>query len=471
MSSLSNLQKMLPISIVLIVASFSLPSYAQNAASSTNQTQMLEQQIQSLQQPGGATPASAQQAATSAQQQAQSAAQAATDNANSTLKALQQAQVVGPNQGQNPLQQTGSGQNLGNAAQVLAGTATGAAPTAQTAQNPGQPGATNAPPTNSLPSLVPPTQQVTPAQLTPTAPTVPPPVPQAGMDQNAAPAAAQLPSTQQVGAVPNPAETAIRSMSPQDLNDAAFTATMQNVLPMTPDQIQKLRSLYNASQYAAASSPDAPPRPTATSLFVDLSPGATPPVIRLSQGFVSSLVFIDSSGAPWPIESYDVGNPTAFNIQWDKTSNTLMVQSQTLYNYGNLAVKLRGLNTPIMLTLIPGQKAVDYRVDLRVQGYGPNASALPVGNGLPNSADPTLLNILDGIPPDGSKILTVSGPEVQAWLSGTTMYVRTRMDVISPGWISTMSSADGMHAYQMQPTPILLITENGKVVQLKIEGF
>lgn len=256
-----------------------------------------------------------------------------------------------------------------------------------------------------------------------------------------------------------------------DLDDAAFNSMIENTLPMSPSQIQKLRSVYMASQFAAASSPVTPPRPTATSVFVDLSPGSTPPVVRLAQGFVTSLVFVDSSGAPWPIEAYDIGNPSAFNIQWDKTSNTLMIQATVLYTYGNLAVKLRGLDTPVMLTLIPGQKAVDYRVDLRVQGMGPNARLSSSENSLPASTSSDLLNVLDGVPPAGSKVLKVEGGNCQAWLSGDKMYVRTRLSVLSPGWVATLSSADGMHAYQMQPTPMLLVSQNGQVMQLKVEGF
>jgi intracellular multiplication protein IcmK len=264
--------------------------------------------------------------------------------------------------------------------------------------------------------------------------------------------------------------SAVSTVSDADISDAAFSAMVKNALPMSPDQIQKLRSVYMASQFAASSSPIAPPRPTATSQFVDLSPGATPPVIRLAQGFVTSLVFVDSTGAPWPIASYDVGNPSAFNIQWDKTSNTLMVQSTVLYNYGNLAVRLRGLDTPVMLTLIPGQKAVDYRVDLRVQGLGPNHQPL-VMNTLPASTDSDLLNVLDGVPPPNSTVLSVEGGDCQAWSSGDKMYVRTRLNILSPGWVSTLSSADGMHAYEMQPTPMLLVSQNGEVLQLKVEGF
>jgi len=255
------------------------------------------------------------------------------------------------------------------------------------------------------------------------------------------------------------------------INELAFEGVEQQLFPLDPEQIIKIRKKYNQSEFAKATTPGVPPKPTATSQFVNLSPGSTPPVIRLSQGFVSSLVFLDSTGAPWPISAYDLGDPLAFNISWDKTSNTLMIQSNKLYTYGNLAVRLRGLNTPVMLTLIPGQKAVDYRVDLRVQGYGPNAKSMPMEEGLPPSASDLLLHVLDGVPPQGSSRLTVSGGEARAWLLENKMYVRTNLTILSPGWLGSMTSADGMHAYEMQKSPVLLVSWHGKVMQLKVEGL
>lgn len=462
MQSLLASRRFLIILAALALGQFSALSYAQTPS---NQSQ-LEQQIQSLQ---NITPQQTQQL-----QQAYQA-KMAQNNASTAQNALQQAQLVGPtNQNQggapnlNPVQnvntvlQPPAGQTLVQAGGNGLSTYTNPTQplTASTAQAPSAVASLGAAggqaPANI--TIPPPPAPTTPVAAGPPPPQAPQPAP-----QPVAPTVVAQPATP--AAVPSP------SFTPSQINDAAFSASVENILPMTPDQIQKLRSMYQQSQYAAASSPDTPPRPTATSVFVDLSPGATPPVIRLAQGFITSLVFIDSSGAPWPIQAYDVGNPQAFNIQWDKTTNTMMIQSMTMYNYGNLAIRLRGLPTPIMLTLIPGQKAVDYRVDLRVQGYGPNAIALPSGNGMPNSADPTLLGVLDGVPPDGSRLLSVTGGECQAWLAGNNLYVRTRLDVLSPGWLSTMSSADGMHAYAMQPTPVLLVSQNGKVVQLKIEGF
>ncbi len=255
------------------------------------------------------------------------------------------------------------------------------------------------------------------------------------------------------------------------IDDIAFHNAERHLFPLGPEKIVKLRDKYEKNELAKTQSPGTPPKPTATSQFVNLSPGSTPPVIRLSQGFVSSLVFLDSTGAPWPIAAYDLGDPNAFNIQWDKVSNTIMIQSNKLYTYGNLAIRLQGLNTPVMLTLIPGQKAVDYRVDLRIQGIGPNASAAPTEEGLPPSASEVLLHVLDGVPPPGSKRLVVSGGDARAWLFNGQMYIRTNLTILSPGWIGSMTSADGMHAYEMPKSPVLLVSWHGKVMQLKVEGL
>ena len=255
------------------------------------------------------------------------------------------------------------------------------------------------------------------------------------------------------------------------INELAMQGVKDQLFPLTPREIIGVKQMYHSNEYAEASPAGTPPKPTATSQFVNLSPGSTPPVIRLAQGFVSSLVFLDSTGAPWPINAYDLGDPAAFNIQWDKTSNTLMIQATKLYTYGNLAVRLRGLNTPVMLTLIPGQKAVDYRVDLRVQGYGPHAITMPMEEGIPAAANDLLLHVLDGVPPPGSSRLVISGGDARAWLLEDRMYIRTALTILSPGWIGSMTSADGTHAYEMQKSPVLLVSWHGKVMQLKVEGL
>lgn len=254
-------------------------------------------------------------------------------------------------------------------------------------------------------------------------------------------------------------------------SDAAFNMMMQQNVPLNPQQVVRLRQMIDNSQRAASIPPTVPPKPVSSTLMINLAPGATPPAIRLAQGYVSSLVFVDSSGSPWPVAAYDMGDPKATNIQWDGKSNILLVQAITPYSAGNLVIRLVGLQTPITLELVSGQRVVDYRTDLHVPGIGPNTTDLPTGTGLPNSANQVLLSVLDGVAPPGSRQLMVRGGDCQAWLVGDTMYLRTRMTVLSPGWVGKMASPDGMYAYELQRTSSVLVSLYGDPVELKIEGF
>jgi len=256
----------------------------------------------------------------------------------------------------------------------------------------------------------------------------------------------------------------------QDSIDA-FNALLQQNMPLSPQQVVQLRQQIDLAQRAAAIPASIPPKPVSSTVMVNLAPGTTPPAIRLAQGYVTSLVFVDSTGSPWPIAAFDIGNPKAVNLQWDGKSNVLMLQAVSAYSDGDIVVRLVGLPTPITLELVAGQPVVDYRVDLHVSGIGPNTKELPVGTVLPGSANQLLLGVLDGIAPPGSTTLTVRGADCQAWLMGEKMYLRTRLTVLSPGWVGTMVSPDGMHAYELPKTSSVLISRYGEPAELKIEGF
>lgn len=252
----------------------------------------------------------------------------------------------------------------------------------------------------------------------------------------------------------------------------AFTQMVRNLMPLNPEQITTLRSMFNKTQQAVTQYPGVPPKPTSSSILVNMSPGAAPPVIRLRAGYVTSLVFLDSTGQPWPVVGYDLGNPKAFSIM-PTTPNgkgdTLMLQALDRYEQGNLAVMLKDENTPVMLTLMPGQRAVDYRVDLRIPGLGPNATVTM--SGLPQTESPVLMDFLDGVAPSGAKLLTIHGAPAQGWIYAGHLFLRTRVTVLSPGWISSMSSPDGTNVYELTKTPVILASERGQMIQLSIKGL
>lgn len=252
---------------------------------------------------------------------------------------------------------------------------------------------------------------------------------------------------------------------------AAFNTMVRQNIPLTPRQIVQLRQQVDNTQRAAAVTPNIPPKPVSSTLMINLAPGTTPPAVRLAQGYVSSLVFVDSTGSPWPIASFDIGNPKSVNIQWDGKSNIILMQAIAPYSDGDIVVRLVGLQTPVTLELVSGQPIVDYRADIHVSGLGPNTKEVPTGVDLPNSASQLLLGVLDGVAPAGSKPLMVQGSGAEAWLLGQKIYLRTRMTVLSPGWVGKMSSPDGMIAYELPKTSSVLVSRFGEPVELKIEGF
>lgn len=256
------------------------------------------------------------------------------------------------------------------------------------------------------------------------------------------------------------------------VEERAFQQEAHNAMPMTPEQIVRFKKMLDSTKKAAASPPKELPKPTLSTHVVNLAPGATPPVVRLQQGFVTSVVFVDNTGAPWPIQSFDVGNPQVFNVEWQEGSNTLMIQALKMYALGNIAVNLNGLSTPVMLTLTEGQKAVDYRVDLRVSQRGPQAQTSSSLAAVPHqSVNTALLGVLDQVPPKGAEDVPVSGGQADAWLFNDKLYLRTRLILLSPSWSGFMSSPDGMNAYELKKTSTVLVSQNGVPVTLTMGGL
>ena len=59
----------------------------------------------------------------------------------------------------------------------------------------------------------------------------------------------------------------------------------------------------------------------------------------------------------------------------------------------------------------------------------------------------------------------------QVWMVGNELYLRSDYVLLSPAWVAKMSSADGMNAYKLQPSPLVLLMRHGQIVSVKIEGL
>lgn len=266
----------------------------------------------------------------------------------------------------------------------------------------------------------------------------------------------------------NPEEE--EDVNEDSIRQQAFRQLLNKTFPLRPTEIIKLHKELEKSKEAVARPVLAPPHPVSSTMPIDLSPGASAPVVRLAKGFVTSLVFVDSTGQPWPIADYTIGNSTDFTIQWDNKTNTLFVQSNKNYVHTNLALRMAELDAPIVISFVTNQKEIDYRLDMQLQARGPNA-VIPVTRELPRVTPQYLVSALDGLPPNGSKQLKVSGIRADAWMYEGKMLLRTKHQLLSPAWSSTVSSVDGMKVYQISPTPSVLVAVDGNPVYATITGM
>lgn len=273
-------------------------------------------------------------------------------------------------------------------------------------------------------------------------------------------------------------QAATPQSAPQSLpplpNQSTFDQVSSNYTSITPNQIRSFKSEVDARQRAVAEDLNAP-KPMTGSISVSLSPGSTPSLIRPYINHTTSFVVVDSSGAPWPVENFKVGNKDAFSVErLDAASpegSSFTIDAKNMYGKSNLILKLKGVPTPVVIDLMAGQKVMDERVEVRVRGRGPNATLAAAGV-LPEATDSRLLPVLDGIAPEGGKSVRVIGSEsTKAWIAGGKMVVRTPMKIISPASRSFVSSSDGTNVYVFTPSTQLVGLQDGNVINLSIQGW
>ncbi|HFI3862472.1 TPA: DotH/IcmK family type IV secretion protein [Enterobacter cloacae] len=217
--------------------------------------------------------------------------------------------------------------------------------------------------------------------------------------------------------------------------------------------------------------------PRISTLTINLSPGASLPVLRTTTFQASTVMFTDNTGAPWPLAAppYN-GNPTGFAVNFIPESSVMTVQARRLYDRGNVTVYLKGLAVPIIIDLNSGEassqaksRVIDSRLDLRIPQRGPQAKKLPTGQTKIGLNNPTLQAFLDGVPPKEARRLKTQGelPDTQVWQMGDDLYIRTRSE-IRDEFELTQASGDGTWLYKLPLTPEVAFSRAGKTVYLSI---
>ncbi len=275
--------------------------------------------------------------------------------------------------------------------------------------------------------------------------------------------------------VTEPPATLARQARRERAREEGFEQLEDHAFPMTPEQLQTLIQSLEITEAVSATHREPETVMTVEPLKLD---AARPPVVRLGQGYGTSLLFTDRTGKSWPITAYQGFNERLFVVSastltgnQEDLPSVLVVQPVASRGAGNLVVTLKGLDTPIVLTLALGQRTVDARKEFKLSLAGPNAE-VEYHAASPAGIETALLNVLNGLPPVASaKRMTLRGvePEAMAWRTDDALYLRTVAEIYSPEYLQRAAHPSGLRAYQLPDVPVLLASFNGHLTEIVTE--
>lgn len=281
---------------------------------------------------------------------------------------------------------------------------------------------------------------------------------------------------QGLGAAPvagNPMPTPLPSGSPQKAD--LVNESLNQIAPLTPAETLLLRKQIAERQRAAKQPLNPLAKPAFRMETVDLSAGAMPQVIRISETEGATLSFMDLAGRPWKVVNASSFNTAGLDIGRDG-SYGIVISAKMPELVGNVSIRLEDLLNPVVVQVIagPGVPAVDYSVGLQIPRYLPN-EAPPIGNVVsqPNLKVANLMDYVMRTPPKDAKQLTVSGlPGAMAWQDPAgNLMLRTTSLAVSPNPIHRQSSFDGMTVFELPVTPYVLVTADGQYSNVHITGY
>lgn len=258
----------------------------------------------------------------------------------------------------------------------------------------------------------------------------------------------------------------------EELRQEAFDASIESILPLRPGEIRELLRRFDETQTAVQQPIKKPPKPEVVVETVSIDPGSKPTVVKVSEGYVTTINFVDQTGAPWPIEDMTwAGDFEVIDSTQGEASHFVRVAPETGFAYGNISIHMLALQTPIIITLEENPDVVYYRFDAIIPEAGPMAKVPIIETGLATAAgDVSMTSILEGVVPQNAIRLGVSGVDgrTAAYKYNGMTYLRTPLTLLSPAWVSSASSADGMRVYALDHAPVLLLSDKGRMVRVKL---
>lgn len=275
-------------------------------------------------------------------------------------------------------------------------------------------------------------------------------------------------------AAPEPPEQSVEgALTPEeeDIINRAFKGANIEMLPMSPKQINQFQKRMDETIEAIHPSP--PPKLIRRSQSIALQPGGATPVVRIAPGYVSSILVVDATGAPWPITTSTVGNDKWFSVVRPETAegNLITVSPLTNHASSNLAITLANRDMPLLIQLVVADKAEDKKpyeadalVSFQINATGPNAKPPIVGDRIDSPATPDMISFLDGVPPIGAIAVKFDReiPGVSAWEYQGMVYLRSQYPARWPAWTQVARGSGEVRVYAMPKTPSIILSIDGQ---------
>ena len=254
----------------------------------------------------------------------------------------------------------------------------------------------------------------------------------------------------------------------------AYELAIQSLLPLRPYEIRGLLEKFDRTEESVQTPVYPAPKAKLVVENISLDPGTEPVVINLAHGHVTTLSILDVTGAKWPIEDISwAGNFEITETSKGEGSHIVRISPRTEYSSGNMSMRLLDLNTPVIISMQTNRDLVHYRFDAIIPLRGPFAETPLISNisaPTAQAGNDDLSGILQGIIPAGAERLNVSGSDARtsAYTLHDLTYVRTPLTLLSPSWSNSVASADGMRVYTVKNSPVLLLSDAGKVVRVRL---
>ena len=272
------------------------------------------------------------------------------------------------------------------------------------------------------------------------------------------------------------------ALSKNEIIKNSFNEALIESQGLTPDMIREAKRISNEKQKAYDYNANEEFNVSSRTLKVSLGISKQKEIIKLAEGYSTSISVVDSSGRPWDVENVEVGNKNKFKIERLDGPNGYLFSLTALGNVGRsnvIFVLKEGLSNksvkvPIVFDVVTGQRTVDDNLVVRVQAVGPNGSIETAK--LAEGADSKYIAWLDGVLPSGVKKLKSDDANLKAWVDDDgSIVVITRYEVYSPTSSVMLGSSDGQaFLYKLTSKASIIRVKdrvNQEVGKVRISGF